>query len=374
MKAVISPVQFAVLVTAAYIASGVFEFPRQLVAGVGPDALYAYVLECVTAWLGLWLWLRVNRLCPSLAVAAFAGRLVTAPVGYALWLFTLVLHTLLAVVVLTNFAAVMHAFFLDETPRVAVDLALVGTAVYVAWFGLAPLARTLQVIYIAAVALSVLMAALLISKMNSTYALVPSTDLHLGAIALAAYRGSYIFWGYEITVTLFPFVRPEQRVRGERYALGAMAGTFLFFGLGYIFTLGVSGPYLLAHSVWPGVSTLRLIDVASFLIDRLGLFLVTLWALFVVAFLTLRLWCLGQDVLAVVPAPGPKPYRFLLLGFAAVVVVASTRIPNVVQLEALMQGQVVPAMVVFNYAVPLLLLLAARLRPGALRHLDSQRA
>lgn len=367
MKAVISPLQFAVLVTAGYIASGIFQFPRHLVAGAGPDALYAYALECAAAWLGLWLWLRVSRLCPSLPVVAFAGRLVTAPVGYALWLFTLALHTVLAVVVVADFAMVMHAFFLDRTPLVAVDLSLAATAVYVAWFGLAPLARTLQITYVAAIALSVFMTVLLIAKMNSNYALVPSTDLRLGAIGLAAYRGSYLFWGYGITITLFPFVRPEQRRRAGLYALRAMGGSFLFFGLGYVLIMAVSGPYLLAHSIWPGVSTLDLISVTSFLIDRLGLFVVTLWALFVIAFLTLRIWCLGQDVLAVVPAAGPRPYRQLLGGFAVVVVVGASRIANVVQLEVLMEAWVVPAMVVFNYAVPLLLLLAARLRRGALR-------
>ena len=355
----ISALQFAVLIAAGYVGVGIFPFPRELVATAGAQAVYAFLLECAAALTGLWLWFQVNRIDPDRPLPAFACRLVSPVLGYPLLLLTLVLHLALAVVVITDFAFVMHTFFLIETPLWAVKISLMLTAIYVAWFDVTPLARTVQFVFAPAIVLSVLMGLLLLPRLTSAYALIPGTALHPDVILLAAYKGFYIFWGYELTVTLYPFVHKSERPLAERYAYRAMAGTFLFFALGYTLTLGSEGPQLLSISIWPGVSTMRLINVSAFLINKLGLLLVSLWGIFVLAFTAVRVWCLAHDVLPVIRRDTATWYRGLLLLFGALALFGSAQFATATDLAAFSEHSLLPAIVLYNLGLPPLLLAAA---------------
>jgi spore germination protein len=355
----ISPLYFAGMLVAAYTGAGIFQFPRGLVSTGGSDAGWAYLLECAAALFGMWLWFQVNHLEPSKPLTGFVGRLVTPLVGWPLLTYTVVLHLLLAVFVVVNFALVMNTFFLPNTPIWALEISIVLVATYMAWIDTRVLGRTIQVLYLPTALLSVMMGLLLLPKLRQAWSIVPSDHLHLATIGLAAYHGFYIFWGYEITLTLYPFVESDQRRRAERYAYAAMIATFLFFAFGYALVMGAEGPYVAAHAQWPGVSAMRLINVNSFLVNKLGLFLVTLWSLFAFMFVATRLWCTAHDVRAAFGLGGITSYRWLLgVGALAAVLVAQL-FPNVEALTQFFFPWVNPAMVLFNFGLPAVLLGAA---------------
>lgn len=370
MQGRVSASQFALMLTAAYVASGIFAFPRELVAAAGPNAPYAFGLECAGALFGLWMWFRVNRIHPSRPLS-FAKDLLTPWLAAPTLLMTLLVHIALAVVVVSDFAFVLHSFFLTETPIFALQASLVAVAVYVAWFDVPALARTVQFIYLLATALSLLIGLLLLPHMTSLYAVVPSPDIAVAPVLLGAYKGSYLFWGYELTVTLYPLLRPQDRAKAERYAYLAMAATFVFFALGYILTMGVSGPQLLVNSIWPGVSTMRLVNIGSFLINKLGLLLVVFWGIFVLTFTAARLWCLAYDVSPLFGNFSVGWYRGILLLFSAAVLWCVQAFPTPVHLIAFAQEVMVPVVLLFNLGMPPLMLLggvllrrAPRLQPS----------
>ncbi len=349
------------MLTAAYIASGIFAFPRELVAAAGPNAPYAFLLECLGALFGLWLWFRVNRIHPD-GPLSFAPDLLPVWLAAPTLLATLMLHAALAIIVVSDFAFVLHSFFLIETPLFVLQACVVLVAVYVAWFDLPALARSVQFIYLLAVVISILVGLLLIPQITSLYAILPTPDISATPVLLGAYKGSYLFWGYELTVTLYPKLHPEDRAKAEKYAYRAMALTFLFFALGYALTMGVSGPELVTHSIWPGVSTMRLVNVGTFLINKLGLLLVTFWGLFVLTFVMSRLWCLAYDVSPLFRKFSVGWYRGTLLFFGVVVLWGTQAFQTPVHLIAFAQDFLVPTVLVFNFGMPPILLLAGALR------------
>ncbi len=358
----ISPGQFATLIVAAYLGAGIFQFPRQLVASGGLDAVYAFALECLGAYGGLWLWFRVNRLQPDQQVSGFSRRYVGPWLAYPLLAFTVVLHIVLAVLALANFGWVMVTFFLPDTPAWAIRTAVLLVALYMAWFDTPVLGRTLQTVVLPAMLASIVMGILLLDRMSYAYALLPTLHPAWRPLLVAAYRGSYIFWGYEVTVTLYPFVRSADRRRAERLALCSMAGTFLFLLFGYTLTVGVDGPAMVALTPWPAVSAMRLIDVSGFIINKLGLLVVVFWGLFVLAFSGIRLWCVAHDVMPPFGLSGVARYRLLLLGTGAVVFGLSFGFSSVVAVVTFSERWMVPAMIGYNFGLPPLLLLAAAIR------------
>ena len=362
MSGRISPGQFALMLTAAYVASGIFAFPRELVADAGPNAAYAFLLECAFALFGLWMWFRVNRIHPD-SPLSFAPDLLPVWLAAPVLLITLILHVALAVVVVSDFAFVLHSFFLIETPLIVLQACVVVIAGYVAWFDLPALARSIQFLYLLAIIVSLMVGVLLLPQVTSLYAILPSPDISVSPLLLGAYRGSYLFWGYELTVTLYPLLKPQDRAKAETYAYRAMALTFVFFALGYVLTLGVWGPELLVRIIWPAVSTMRLVNIGTFLINKLGLLLVTFWGLFVLTFVMSRLWCLAYDVSPLFQNFSSGWYRGMLVFFGIIVLWWASTFPTPVQLIAFSQSFLVPLVLIFNFAMPPLLLLA-----GALQH------
>ena len=355
----ISALYFAVMLTGAYIAAGLFEFPRAIVTYAGPEAAWSFLVECGAALFGLWLWFQVNHLYPDEQVGGFVSRIVTPFLGWPLRAFTIMTHTLLAVWVTANFGLVMITFFLPDTPLWALEALTVLVALYMAWIDTRVLGRTIQVLFLPTGILSVLLALLLLPRLTQMWAVAPTVDVHLATIAYAAYKGYYLFWGYEVTVTLYPFVAHSARRQAERYAYIAMVMAAAFFAFGYVLVMGAGGPYLVMAAQWPGVSTMRLITLTSFLINKLGLFVVMLWSLFVFIFVAMRLWCLGQDLRPALNLTSIQSYRWMLVGACAATLGVSQLFTNITVLNGFFNHWVTPAMVVFNFGVPPVLLLGA---------------
>jgi hypothetical protein len=355
----ISGSQFALMVTAAYIGAGIFQFPRELIVDGGSQAVWAFLLDCGAGVFGLWLWLQVNHLQPSNQVSSFVNRYLTGVLGWPIRIVTVILHLALAMGVVANFSFVMTSFFLPGTPLLAIQIAVVLTAGYMAWFDTPALARVIEVIALPTTALSLIMGILLLPQVNSTYALVPSADLRLSPILLAAYHSFYIFWGYEVTVTLYPFVRDVERQWAERYAIRAMLAACLFFAFGYAITVGTEGPQLMAIAQWPPVSAMRLVNLPAFIINKLGLLIIVLWGLFAETFVATRLWCLAHDIMPVFHAKTSRWYHGGLIVFAAVTVFAASQFPNVADLVVFAQTWITPAMAGYNFLIPPLILLGA---------------
>jgi spore germination protein len=346
------------MVAAAFTPTGLFQFPRELLVGAGPDALYSLGLDFGAAFLGLWLWFQVNRRAPDQQVGGVAGQWVGPVVAWPLGFATVILHVLLAVIVVGNFALLMQTFFLPNTPLWGIVAPVVGVGLYMAWFDTPTLARTVQVVYAPTLALTMLIGSLITPQLTQTYAMIPSGHFWVGPILMGAYKNYVVFWGYEVTVTLYPYVEAGHRRQSERMAYLVMAGVFLFLALGYLVVVGVAG--LAAYYFqWPAVSVMRLANLSTFVINKLGLLTVLLWSMFVLNYTGIRLWCVSHDLMPLWRLTSLKAYRWFLVGYAVVIVVGALAVANVANLVGLTQTWLLPVFVIYNFGLPPLLLAGA---------------
>lgn len=347
----ISPFEFAVMLSAGVLGYGIFQFPRELVSGAGPDSLYGLMLELAWGLGVLWLWFRVNRLRPNQS-AFYLPKVLAWPAA----IITLAVHLTLAFTALANFGFIMQDFFLPGTPIWAIDAVTLGVAVYMASYGLAPLVRTLGVSYLLPIFFSAMMGFVLWGHVHDMYAWLPSSHIYLMPTLTGAYRNAYIFFGLEITANSYQFIRPGERRKAERYGYWAVVGTFLFLTYGYLLAMGVEGPFFLMHIQWPLVSLNRLVSISGLLINKLGLLVVVFWGLILLSFASLRIWCIVHDVMPFIKIRNLSAYRWAVVIVGAVIWMMATRVPNIVVLSEFVLNYGVPSVIIYMLGMPLFIL------------------
>lgn len=307
----ISPFQFALLVTTAFLGLGLFQFPRGIVQVAGNETLYAFALSGFGAIAGVWLIFRVAHVAPNQTVFAWAQRALPWPV-YGLFLALADgLHLGLPMVAMGEFAALVRTFFLPDTPPWAVSSLMVGMALWMLWWDLPQLVRTVQIVFLPVVAATIAFSGLLIPHFQDGWALqwVPIT--RPGALVQGALIGFQSFLGYEVIALLWPYVPPTERPRAERWAYLALLGAFSLYTLQLVLTFGTEDPYFLLTLDWPALSALRLISVPGIVINKLGLLVVVLWGLLTMFFVSIRCWAICHATLPALARQGGRTYRLI---------------------------------------------------------------
>lgn len=359
--AYISPRQFAVLTATSFLALGIFEFPRSMVGSAGPDSLYSFLLASACAFLALWLHFTMADYFPGLKFTAISKEAL----GPAKWLMTIYavgLHIALAVVAMSNFSLVLQTFFLDRTPLWAITIASLIAVTYVGSSGTVGMARTLEFFFIPTLLFSVGMASLMIPRMRSSYTLIPSSHLALLPTLAGTYHGLYVFIGMEAVNFLFPWVKPSEQAQARRLAYCAVGVSSVFFLIGYLITLGNTGPGLMHHLFWPPVKVMRVISMNSFLINKLGLVVVLVWGILVIGYVTVRQWALTELMVSILGLQAPSAYRWVCYGVAAVILSGTLVFPNISRLEPFFEHMLLPWGLAYLYGAPLVLMGGSWLR------------
>ncbi|AEJ38878.1 spore germination protein [Sulfobacillus acidophilus TPY] len=368
-QARISAAQFATMVTSAYLGLGIYYFPRPLVSAAGRSGIYGLWLDGLVAGGLMWLMFRANRVIPTETLSEYGPQLLGKPLGYLIAGVTIAYHVALAISAAILYSFVIGNIFLPTTPIWAIDGAMTVTAAYLALTGTAGLARTLQAAYLPTLVVAVFSVVLAISLIHHPVLLIPSGDLAIIPILKGAYRQFLIFIGFEVSVTLYPYVRDGDRGEAERYSFYALIGVVVVLTGIYEITLSIFGPALISQLRWPLATTYGVISAPGFFISKLGTFLNVLWTIVIVAFLALRLWCLGHDVNALFPHPSTKTFQWGVVIMAVTVMIMAPLIPNAKIDDILSTTYLIPLGLGYLAGVPLLILLAARLRRHLVSHL-----
>lgn len=350
---------------AGYLGGGIFQFPRELVDFAGPDAGWAY-LALAAYFLGLvWIYIQIAEIAPDRAFSSVINTVLTPVVGWPVQTVRLGLHLVLGIIVTANFGQVMHTFFLTSTPTWAIEASLVATGLYMAWYGTAAFARTLETILLPTLLGSVTIGILVISRMQESWAILPVGHLAIGPTLAGAYHSAYIFVGFETLAQAYGHVRVDRRKAARRNAYLVYGATVMLFAYGYAVTIGTEGPAALATLQWPPVSALRLANLHGFFISKLGLLVVVLWGLLALSFIGARLWCIGQN-LAERPDRHIETTRYhVVLVLTAIATWSGAQaLNNVVMLVHDFQVWGLPFVMIYLTSAPILLLSVARLTRG----------
>ncbi|SMC02562.1 spore germination protein [Sulfobacillus thermosulfidooxidans DSM 9293] len=365
----ISGLQFGTVVTAGYMAMGIFYFPREMVTAAGRDAIWSFWLEGLVTYFLMRLTFAMNRLVPNETLGEFAPKIVSTPIGLLIGLYTVVYHLALAIVAAVLFGYVLSNIFLPDTPVWGVTGALVLASLYIASLGISSLARTLQSGYIPMVLLTILTLVLAMGVIRHPVLLEPPVNIQVIPILQGAYREYFLFIGFEVSVTLYPFIRNEERRKGERFAyLGLLLMVFIGTIM-YEATMATFGPAFIPIMRWPVVSLMRILAVNGFFISKWGMLVVVLWTIAVVAFIAIRLWCLAHDMAAMIHWHSRYSYpTFLLIG-AIIIFVFSIWIPNAKITDYITQTFLLPLGFLYLLGIPLLILTVAHFRKPTVRKL-----
>lgn len=365
----LSGIQFGTFVTAGYMALGIFYFPRQLVAAAGRDGIWALWIDGLVTFLLMKLSFKMSKLVPSQTFVQFSGDLASKPLGIFLALIRIVYHFVLAVIITVLFTSFMGNDFLPGTPSWALSGILIVGAVYMAWFGTTALARTLEVGYIPMVALTTLTLALAMSVVKYPLLLAPPVNIQVIPILQAAYHEFFIFIGFEVSMTLYPFVAEKEQKRAEFFAIGGLAVMIIILTIMYEACIATFGPSYIPYIRWPIIALLRIIEVSGFFVDKWGSLVVALWTIAVLGFLAVRLWCVVHDIAAIFFVHSVRAYHYLLLPCAVTVYIMAAMIPNAVLTEVFMQKVLLPTALLYQTIVPIFLLAVSIFRPKVLEKL-----
>ncbi len=364
--------QFATMITSGYVALGLFYFPREAITAAHRSAPWSILLDGLVTFALMHLLFRMNRLAPHLPLSSLSPLLLGRPIAFVFSLYAIVYHLLLAIAVVVLFSFVLGNIFLPDTPIWAIDAAMVATALYMAWHGTVGLGRTIQAVYIPVALLSMLTFLATVSLIRYPILLLPSSHVAVWPVLIGAERQYATFLGFELMVTLYPEIAPDQRPRAEHYTYLGLALVLTMFLIMYEIIISSFGPALTAQLRWPIVSMLRILSVSGFFIDKFGLLVVVLWTIVITSFLSVRLWCLGQDATALLPGKHPTSFRLVLLVGAFIVIVSGIALPNAKIVDLLMERYLIPFGLAYLIAVPSLILLVATLRRSTVKRIQTE--
>ncbi len=365
----ISGLQFGTMVTAGYMAMGVFYFPRELVTAAGRDGIWGLWVDGLVTFALMGLSFKMSRMVPNETFGQFSSQLLSKPVGVVLGLVTIVYHLLLAVVMVTQFTWLTNNDFLPDTPVWVIKTSLVIASLYMAWFGTATLARVLQAGYIPMVALSVLTLALAGTLIRHPVLLVPPVNMQVIPLLQGSYRQYFIFLGFEVSITLYPFIRNEDRRVGERYAYGGLALMIGILTVMYEVCMATFGPAYIPLLRWPMVTLMRTVEISGFFIDKWGSLVIVLWTVAVLGFMAVRLWCTAHDLAGLLFIRSVGSYRYLLLPSAVAVWIVAMLVPNAAVSDYMTEQYLVPTGLLYLSTIPLITITVGLIRKKTVRDL-----
>lgn len=363
--------QFATMVTSGYLGLGIFYFPRPLVEAAGRSGLYGLWIDGLVAFILMALMFKMNRLVPTETFGGFARYLISGPVAFIMGVFTVLYNLSLALSATVLFSFVLANVFLPQTPIWAIDSALTLTGGYMALFGTKALARTLQTSYIPLLVLTVLSIALAASAIRHPLLLTPSLDVTLLPVVQGAYKQFVIFLGFQVSINLYPFIEDKGRRKAERYSYLALLGIVASLSLQYEVISGVFGPAMISHLRWPLASTYRIIAMPGFFIAKLGTFLVVLWSIIIVAFVSVRLWCLSHDFVQLLYPFIKIRYHWAITIMTAACIGGALLFPNANIADRFNEIYLLPLGLLYLVLLPAVVLLVGRLRPQQVLHLNT---
>lgn len=365
----ISGLQFGTMVTAGYMAMGVFYFPRELVTSAGRDGIWGLWLDGLVTLALMGLSFTMSRIVPDETFGQFSAQLLSKPVGVIFGLLTIAYHLLLAVVMVVEFTSLFDNDFLSGTPAWVITGSLMIASLYMAWFGAATLARVLQAGYIPMVALSVLTLALAGTVIKHPVLLAPPVNIEVIPLLQGSYRQYFIFIGFEVSITLYPFIRNEERRAAERYAYGGLVTMIGILTVMYEVSIATFGPAYIPLMRWPMVTLMRIVEISGFFIDKWGSLVIVLWTVAVLGFMAVRLWCTAHDLADLFFLRSAESYRYLLLPAALTVWIVSMLVPNAAVSDYMTQQYLVPIGLIYLSAIPLLTIIVGLIRKKTVRKL-----
>lgn len=263
--------QLMVLIISSTTGVGIISLPYLLVQAVGHNGWIAIVLSGIISIIMAVIVFKLLERYKNKSILEINPILYGKYIGIAVNVFYLSYLTIKLSVNLRVVTEVVHIIVLQSTPPIVLAVLFSLSTVYISWYGLKPVCRYGNMIFLTILMVLVLYIVSL-NKIRLTF-LLPIGDLNIQELRKSVRIAAFSFLGFAYPLAVYPMVTDKEK--SLKYTLLALAFSTTFFGLTIVITTCYFGENMLKHILFP-VYTLALSFRAP-IIERLDLLFLVLW-------------------------------------------------------------------------------------------------
>lgn len=282
----ISPIQFFVIGVSSMFGASLLTLPSELARIAKEDMWMPMLLGSTLMFLAFWIAVKLSTYFPDVTVIDYHVLLLGRIPGFILNGLMIAMMMVIVGLASRTFTIAVKVYLLDITPPQVINIFILGLAIYAVQYGLAPLLRLQEFLFVAeygAFLIIILLGVLSIDANQFQPMLAEGiTPVLQGMIPTwLTYTGPELFIGF-----LYPFIKSQKAVlKWGFYSISVVAAIYVLITL---IVQGILGPAETAHTIIPTMMAYRFIEIPDTFIERLDGYLMTIWI--VIAFTSFISW------------------------------------------------------------------------------------
>lgn len=271
----VSPLQFFIIVINSAFGAGMLTLPRSVADAAKEDMWLSVVLGGVVFLFSFWAVVKVSQYFPQHTCIEYHRILLGPILGQALNIALLFLMVMLTGLALRGFGIALKIMLFDLTPPQIAVAVLLLLAVYAIQYGLAPLMRFQQFIFMHNYLL--FMPLVLLGLMSvDTKQYLPMLAKGFTPVLKGAMPSWFSYSGPElVTGLIYPFVTRQNHV--FKWGAAGIGMLTLLYTLLTLIVQGILGSRETAYMQIPTISAYREVEIPDTFIERLDGYLMILW-------------------------------------------------------------------------------------------------
>ncbi|HYF84097.1 MAG TPA: endospore germination permease [Clostridia bacterium] len=357
----VSPYQIAMIIIMSVISVGVFSIASDAADAAGTDGWLVIALAGALNILAVVIIVKLNSRFPGKTFAEYSQIVIGTILGKILT-FLFAAYLLLVIAYVTRaFTEVIKIFLLFRTPTEVIMLSLILVCTYIVRGGVECIARINELIFpiLFIPFFIVLFFGLpLMDFSNLLPVLQTPADKMLTAIPSLIFS----FGGIELALFYIGFMKNPRKA--YKPAIIAVLFITLFLVMVTVFCIATFGKNATTQFLWPLVNYIRAISLPGLFIERLDGVILSLWMLTVFTTIVSAYFIVSYSISKVV---GTKEQKQYVLPLAIIIYYLALQPDSLAELYEWGAAIFPYAITSFLYAVPIILLLIAKLRKLGVR-------
>lgn len=352
----ISPYQLAMIIIMTVISVEVFSLAGDAASALGTDGwLVIVVLGIINIFTVLFI-IRLNSIFPGKTIAEYSQIIIGTIPGKVLTSF-FTIHLIFVIAYVTRvFTEVIKMFLLFRTPTEVIMLSLILVCTYIVRGGIECVARIDELLF-PILFIPFLIIMLFGFPIMDFSNLRPVLQTPAGKVFTSIPRMIFSFVGIELALYYIGFMKDPKKA----YKPLILSVLFLifFFTMIIVFCIAAFGTKIITKIVWPLVAYIRLISIPGVFLERLDGVILSLWVLTVFTTIVSVLFIVSYSISKMA---GTKEHKQFVLPLVIIVYYFALQPGSLAELYEWGRLIFPYTAAVFMYAVPVVLLLTAKLR------------
>lgn len=353
---VVSPYQIAVTIIMTVISVGVFSIAADAVKAAGTDGWLMVVIAGVINILAVLIIVKLNSIFPGKTFAEYSQIIIGTTLGKAVTLLFAVYLILVIAYVTRSFTEVVKMFLLFRTPTEIIMLSLILVCTYIVRGGVECICRINELLFpiLFIPFFVILMFGFPLMNFSNLRPVLQTPPIEiLTSVPVVIFN----FEGIEVILFYIGFMKDPKKA--NKPAIIAVIFITLFIAMITVFCIAAFGKNVTSLFIWPLVSYIRAISLPGLFIERLDGVILSLWMLTVFTTIVSLYYVVSYSISKVVATKEQKQY---VLPLAIVIYYIALQPGSLAELYEWRIAIFPYAITSFLYALPIILLLIAKLR------------